>query len=95
MGNELRSRTEELEKQGWVKQFTASEPRLSEAVDLYRESGFEVHLEPIPKAGEGDACPGVEKDTAKEECRICFQGFENQYKTIFTRRKKDFKTPGD
>jgi hypothetical protein len=80
-------RVKELEKEGWVKQFVASEPRLSEAVNLYTELGFEVHLEPLPKGQECDTCSGPEGHLEKEECRICFEGFEDQYKIIFTRRR--------
>jgi thiamine monophosphate kinase len=75
-----------LEHDGWTKQFVANEPRLSEAVAMYREAGFEVHLEPLPKEPECKTCAGEEDDN---ECRICFEGFEDQYKIIFTRPKKD------
>ncbi len=67
-----------LEAEGWTRRFTAKEPRLSEAVDMYRDSGFEVLLEPLSRetgAGEGES----------DECRICFEGFEDQYMIIFTR----------
>lgn len=47
-------REKELEKQGWIRQFTTAEPRLSEAIELYKSLGFEVHLEPtMPGEGEG------------------------------------------
>ncbi len=95
MGNESKSRIEGLEKEGWVKQFVANEPRLSEAVDLYKESGFDVHLEPLPKGQECDTCAGTEEQKEKGECRVCFEGFEDQYKIIFTRRKKDSKPSED
>lgn len=74
-----------LEEQGWTEQFIANEPRLSEAVELYREAGFEVHLEPLPEEPGCESCtgPGEEK-----ECRICFEGVEDQYRIIYTRRKK-------
>ncbi len=88
MAGESPSRIEELEKEGWVKQFVASEPRLWEAINLYRELGFEVHLEPLPKGQECNTCAGVENLKEQGECRICFEGFEDQYKIIFTRRKK-------
>jgi hypothetical protein len=87
MGGETKTRIEELEKQGWVKQFVASEPRLSEAVELYKELGFEVHLEPLPKGQECDTCAGPEKED-QGECRVCFNGFEDLYKIIFTRPLK-------
>jgi hypothetical protein len=86
---ESKSRIAKLEKEGWVRQFVANEPRLSEAVDLYRESGFDVHLEPLPKEPECVTCAGTENQTEQGECRVCFEGFEDQYKIIFTRRRKE------
>jgi hypothetical protein len=80
------SGVEKLEREGWVKQFVANEPRLSEAVELYKEAGFDVHLEPLPKSQGCEACAGPEE---KGECRVCFEGFEDQYRIIFTRRRKD------
>jgi hypothetical protein len=82
---EERSRTETLEREGWTKQFITCEPRLSEAVEMYKEAGFEVHLEPLPKERECDTCAGEE---GGDECRICFDGFEDQYRVIFTRPKE-------
>ena len=80
------SRLEALQKEGWTRQFTASEPRLSEAVALYRESGFEVHLEPLPSGGEPDFLPLIDSG---DGCAKCFEGFEDQYKIIFTRPGRD------
>jgi hypothetical protein len=71
-----------LKKEGWTRQFMASEPRLSEAVALYKESGFEVHLEPLPHGGEPDLLPLL---NSGDGCTNCFEGFEDQYKIIFTR----------
>lgn len=75
-----------LEGQGWRKQFMAAEPRLSEAVQAYREAGFEVHLEPLPpqkKSSKGKVCE------TNSECRTCFEGFEDQYNIIFTKPNKN------
>lgn len=77
-----KSRISILEDQGWTMRFVAEEPRLSEAVDMYRHTGFEVLLEPLPANAECKECPGKE---TKGECRICFNGFEDQYRIIFTR----------
>jgi hypothetical protein len=85
--NENRSKIDLLESEGWTKQFVASEPRLSEAIEMYHEAGFEVHLEPLPKEPECDSCAGVETEE-DDECRICFEGFEHLYKIIFTRPKE-------
>ena len=74
--------TRTLERQGWRRQFVAAEPRLSESVAMYRELGFEVHLEPLPtqeKQSEGHV-----QDT-EIKCRACFEGSEDQYSIIFTR----------
>lgn len=93
MGNESRSRIEELEKQGWIMQFIANEPRLSEAVALYKELGFEVHLEPLAKGQECETCAGLEDRKEIGECRVCFEGFEDQYRIIYTRPKKHSQSP--
>ena len=78
--------TEALRQEGWTRQFTANEPRLSEAVELYKESGFEVRLEQLPpvrKLSEGDVF------RPDGECRQCFEGDEDKYRIIFTRPKED------
>ena len=79
------SRFEDLQRVGWTRQFIANEPRLSEAVELYKQSGFEVHLESVPTEDERDRCPQGEAG----ECRVCFEGNEDQYKIIYTRPKDD------
>jgi len=50
------SRQQELERQGWTRQFIADEPRLSEAVENYRELGLEVRLEPVKPGTAGAGC---------------------------------------
>lgn len=74
-----------LEKEGWTMRFVASEPRLTEAVETYGEAGFEVRLMPLPTKPECNGCLG---DGKTDECRICYDGLEDQYKRIFTRPKK-------
>ena len=86
--NDDRSRIEILESDGWTKQFIASEPRLSEAVEMYRETGFEIHLEPLPKESE---CKKRADEDGGRECRICFEGAEDHYRIIFTRPNKGAK----
>jgi hypothetical protein len=88
MDRESKTRIAELEKQGWVRQFIASEPRLSEAVELYEQSGFEVHLEPLPKIQECETCEDPERE-GQGKCRVCFDGFEDRYRIIFTRSSKN------
>jgi hypothetical protein len=74
--------TRTLERQGWHRQFVAAEPRLGEAAALYRELGFEVHLEPLPTQEKK-----FNRQTHNTEikCRTCFEGSEDQYSIIFTR----------
>ena len=82
MAGNMSSRLDDLKKEGWTRQFVASEPRLSEAVAMYKESGFEVHLEPLPSGGESEILPLID---SRDGCARCFEGFEDQYKIIFTR----------
>ena len=66
-------REQELVCQGWERQATCDEPRLSEIVETYREIGLEVHLEPFDPAQE----PG---------CASCIALMPEKYKTIYTRK---------
>lgn len=71
---EALERNKKLVTDGWVRRFTAEEPRLSEMKDFYESLGLEVRIESsIPDESQG--------------CRSCFdvQGFETRYKTIYTR----------
>ena len=83
--NEDLSHTATLEKEGWSRQFVASEPRLSEAVEMYREAGFDVHLVPLLEESTREGCAGLQ-DT--EACRVCFEGSEDLHKVIYTRPKE-------
>ena len=66
---------------GWTRQFSASEPRLSEAVESYQEIGMEVRLEPV--------------DTAPSDgtCTVCMAENPEYVKVIYTRPRPD-KDPG-
>ena len=68
------TREEELTAQGWERQATYDEPRLSEMADTYTDIGLEVHLEPFH---------------ADEEhgCTVCMAKMPGQFKTIYTRKK--------
>jgi hypothetical protein len=68
------TREEELARQGWEKQSTNDEPRLSELVETYKEIGFEIHLEPF----HPDEEPG---------CTECMKISPDNYKTIYIRKK--------
>lgn len=74
---------EELIDQGWEKRFVASEPRLSEAVEVYRSIGYEVLLEPLPDDEE------LQKEACETSgCTACFQADKDRYRIIFTRRQE-------
>lgn len=68
------TRQEELTQQGWERQATYDEPRLSEMADMYKEIGLEVHLEPF----HPDEEPG---------CAGCMKIMPELFKTIYTRKK--------
>jgi hypothetical protein len=68
------ARHKRLSEDGWVRRFTAEEPRLSEMRAFYESLGVEVRVEPAtPEVGQ--------------ECSGCFdiEGFQDRYKTIYTR----------
>ncbi len=75
------TREEDLRRQGWTRQFVASEPRLSEAVELYETTGFEVHLEPVTRGAQLEMA-------GSDGCTACFDGCEDHCKMIYTRPKK-------
>ena len=63
-----------LQEQGWTQRFTAMGMRLKESVELYRQLGYEVHLEP----------PDLSEEYLESEaCRSCF--VIAQARTIYTR----------
>ncbi|MBM4327886.1 MAG: hypothetical protein FJ118_12070 [Deltaproteobacteria bacterium] len=71
----LLRRHEELLAQGWVRRFTAEEPRVSEMKEAYESMGLEVRIET-----GGVVEPG-------QDCSSCLDlpGFSGLYKTIYTR----------
>lgn len=70
----MKTRDEELVGQGWTRRATYDEPRLGETVELYRELGFEVHLEPVAS----DPAAGA-------DCSECLMSEPGKFKTIYTR----------
>lgn len=77
MPHKKRLRENEMKEQGWIKQNTIGEPRLSECVGLYESLGYEVRLEPVMLS---------ELD---EECRKCYEHEgEITVKTIYIRLKE-------
>ena len=69
-------RQEQLAHQGWQRQSTYDEPRLSEMAEMYREIGLEIHLEPF----HADEEP---------RCADCMAANPELFKTIYTRKKPD------
>jgi len=67
------TRQEELESQGWERRTTYDEPRLSEIAEMYKEMGFEVHIEPFNPDEE-------------PACARCMEDHPELYKTIYTRK---------
>jgi hypothetical protein len=67
----------ELLRQGWKRQTTIGEPRLSELVETYRSLGYEVHV--------------VEHRVEGEGCGTCFeagQAMGQVYGEIWLRRRE-------
>ena len=72
---------EDLEKQGWVRQTTYDEPRLSEITEMYREMGLDVHMEPFNPDDE-------------PECSECMKAQPDRYKTVYTRERVSHEDGG-
>jgi hypothetical protein len=68
-------REEELKRQGWIRQFVTDEPRLSEAVELYKSMGYEVRLEQ------------ASFEEVNQICKNCIPAECSKYKTIYIKRK--------
>ena len=66
------NREEELAREGWERKTTCDEPRLSEIVEMYKELGFEVLVEPFNPEGQ--------------ECAECMKRDPGRFKTVYTRR---------
>ncbi len=76
-------REDELIQDGWERRFIACEPRLSEMVEMYKEIGLVVHLEPLPtkeemKTEDTKAC-------TDSDCTVCFDADRERYRIIFTK----------
>jgi len=65
-------RESELIRDGWTKQSTHDEPRLSDVLEAYEEMDLEVHLEPFNPENE-------------QGCTECMRVSPERYKTIYTR----------
>lgn len=64
---------DKMNDEGWQQQFTASGPRLLEAIDNYRHLGFEVKTIPVKELGH-------------EGCAVCFDDESDDTVMIFIRR---------
>ncbi len=67
----------QLEKEGWTRQFTIEEHRVSEYVEVYESLGHEVRVEPM-----------VPSELDMEECQACYAAECDKYRTIYTRLKQ-------
>jgi hypothetical protein len=67
---------EKLKKQGWIRQFVPDKPRLSEAVELYKELGYDVRLEE------------ASFEEVNQICKNCLLSNCDKYKTIYIRRTR-------
>jgi hypothetical protein len=68
------NRHRQLTGLGWERRFVAEEPKITEMKEYYETLGFEVMVEPV----------AIDD---KAECDSCLSasGFEETYKTIYTR----------
>ena len=84
--------TRSLEQRGWCRRFVAAEPRLSEALEMYRELGFQVHLEPLPTQEKSFQ---RQAQGTEVKCQACFEGSEDHYRIIFTKPAESGENPSE
>ena len=67
MNNPQETMDKRLAEDGWERRSVLSEPRLSEAVQEYKDLGFEVHLEPVQSGDPETGCDACfpEGDTSR------------------------------
>jgi hypothetical protein len=65
-------------EEGWKRRMVASEPRLSEMVEMYESLGFEVRLEEVDPN---------DPDWDEDECTVCLDDPEEAKRTrvVYTR----------
>jgi hypothetical protein len=64
-----------LVAEGWERRFTADEQRTKEAMELYRQLGYEVRAEP------------VQPEELHDDCLDCRTVVSFHFQTIYTRKK--------
>jgi hypothetical protein len=64
-----------LVAEGWERRFTADEQRTNEAMELYRQLGYEVRAEP------------VRPEELHDDCLDCRTVVAFHFQTIYTRKK--------
>jgi hypothetical protein len=64
---------DKLKAEGWQERFTASGPRLQEAIDNYHSLGLDVKLVPA-------------KELISDGCHVCFDDDNDETVMIFTRK---------
>lgn len=70
--------TQELEAQGWTRQFIIEAGRADEYVELYQSLGHETRLEPVT--------PSL---MVADECATCLLAACDRYVVIYTRPRGD------
>jgi hypothetical protein len=64
-----------LVAEGWERRFITDSRRTQEVIDLYRELGFEIHLEP------------VQVEQFDDDCQDCALVAFLKFVTVYTRKK--------
>ncbi len=64
-----------LVAEGWQRRFTADEQRIQEVVELYKELGYEVRMEPVT-TGE-----------LQDDCHECQASSSLRLFTVYTRKR--------
>jgi hypothetical protein len=66
-----------LVAEGWERRFTADSQRAAEAIEIYTKLGYEVRVE------------SLRPEEITDECEGCYSLAALEFRTIYTRKKKN------
>jgi hypothetical protein len=67
----MKCRYNQLEKEGWIRQFVADETLAKDAVEIYDLLGYEVHLQP-PRRTHSQKCSSPSSEESQGQCQVVY-----------------------
>jgi hypothetical protein len=67
----MKKHHEQLEKEGWIRQFVVDGPQAKDAVEIYDLLEYEVHLHP-PNRSHSKECNSSSLGVSQSQCQIVY-----------------------